>query len=171
MDQYIYDLIFSDVKNDQTFFIVGVTDNQWFKRNSKSDLKIRLSSKGIDYISQKHIDKFYQINQESNPVKWNPLNFQPNYLPAKWVALTKNNFKELCLVEDRSLCIDQGYQDKCYRPYHSISKVAFSDDQTVALVKVGYNCAPLSGAHESVYIFKLKDGKWVFDKEILYWIS
>jgi hypothetical protein len=118
------------------------------------------------------LEKFYQVNQKSELLSWKPIMVNVEYLPQEYAGkLSEDPQGYDCLVplEEGSVGISQ--KGQAYRPYYSISKVAFTDDNEFALVKLGYHCAPMSGAGEWLICLRKVGLEWKLVWSLNFWIS
>lgn len=58
-----------------------------------------------------------------------------------------------------------------FRPCCSFSKVVFSEDRNIAIIKITFPCAPMSGAHESQLHLRKSEGSWRIKSGRKSWVS
>ncbi len=113
------------------------------------------------------------MNQVATPIDWDPVHAEVKFLPPNYARVPSlADLEELCLVAgDPFLAGVRAYKENYFRPYYTVSRVAFSEDRTLALLKYTRHCAPLSGGGEFFLALRLEDDQWRIVGGRTLWIS
>jgi len=157
------------------YFLAGATEHEWFINNPINEAKWEGSLSELGNIPIELVEELYRVNGESYPLNWQPIITNAEMLPPSFVIKAKpENKYERCLVEGGkgSIGISESGREKGeYRSYYVISKVAFTMNGKMALVKISYLCAPLSGAGEFFASFQFRENGWHPIGGRMLWIS
>ena len=98
--------------------------------------------------------------------------FDSTYLKkyASFIKLNNNKFVESPYFNSYNLKSSSFLQLKRLTSYFAFSKPYLSTNGKFVLLEVDYHCFGMCSYGKS-YILKLKDGKWVVEKDFLRWIS
>ena len=71
------------------------------------------------------------------------------------------DLEAVCLVAGDALPLAlRARGENYFRLYYTVSRVAFSADRGLALLKYTRHCAPVSGAGEFFLALRLEEGQW-----------
>jgi len=162
-EQAVYEtLLLKRIGNTYTkYYLAKATENQWFVNNPIEQYPWNESLKPLGNISIELVKKLYEVNKNSQSLNWNPLITNSEFLSTNYVYNPKN-------TDPRKHCFDE---DNNYRSYYTLSKVAFSKNNKIALIKFSYLCATLGGAGEFFVTFEFKNSRWQTLGVELLWIS
>jgi len=176
-EQGVYETLFVErVGNTYAkYYLAGATENQWFINNPIKEAKWEEFLEELGNIPMELVEELYRVNMESHPLNWQPIVTNAVILPPTYAMKAQPGKRnERCLVEEGKGNIgirESGKGKRQYRSYYSVSKVAFSNNGKLALVKFSYLCAPLSGAGEYFVAFELRENRWHYLGSRMLWIS
>ncbi len=176
-EQGVYETLFVErIGNTYSkYYLADATENEWFINNPINDAKWDEYLGELGNIPIELVEELYRVNRESHPLNWKPIVTNAEMLPSVFAIKAKPEKRnERCLVESGKGNIGIGESSKGkseYRSYYSVSKVAFTKNGRMALVKFSYLCAPLSGAGEFFVAFELRENRWHPIGGRMLWIS
>ena len=174
-EQSVYETFFVERIGDlhSKYYLAGATENDWFKENPFDQYSWDNELEKLGGVSISLVKELYRLNEESHALNWKPIVTNAELLPDHYARKAEGKEKEdRCFVEGSKGNIGVYREGKGrYRSYYTVSKVAFSEDKTIAMLKISYLCAPLSGAGEFFITFELKDNRWHPLGGRLLWIS
>ncbi len=176
-EQGVYESLFVErIGNTYSkYYLAGATENEWFISNPINDAQWDSYLSELGNIPMELVEELYRVNEKSHPLIWQPLVTNAEKLPPSFAIKAKPDKRnERCLVQEGKGNIGLGAPSKGkgeYRSYYSISKVAFTNNGEIALVKFSYLCAPLSGAGEFFVSFELRGNRWHPIGGRMLWIS
>ncbi|MDH5731161.1 MAG: hypothetical protein OEZ58_19425 [Gammaproteobacteria bacterium] len=171
-EQAVYETFFLKSVGDMhsKYHLVDSTEYIWFAENSIEQFQWERALKSLGNISMELVNELYRRNDQSYPLNWQPLITTVTLLSKEYLG--KNN-------QSSDLCFEKGSGNvnifdkigRQFRAYYSISRVAFSEDSKIALLKYSYLCAPMSGATEAFVSFTFTEGEWKLLGGYRLWIS
>lgn len=177
-EQGVYETLFVERVGGNTYskyYLAGATENEWFINNPINNAQWDESLDELGNIPMELVEELYRVNRESHPLNWRPIVTNAEMLPPSFAVRAKpEKINERCLVEEGkgNTGLEASGKGKGeYRSYYSVSKVAFTKNGKMALVKFSYLCAPLSGAGEFFVAFELHENKWHPIGGRMLWIS
>ncbi len=175
-EQGVYETLFTKIVGNtySKYYIAGATENEWFTNNPIKAASWEASLDSLGNIPMDLVIELYRVNEISHPLNWKPLVTNAVLLPASYAKNAEPKERDSrCLVHEGEGNIGIGSKTGkgAYRSYYSVSKVAFSSDNKLALVKFSYLCAPLSGAGESFAAFELREKQWHLIGVKRLWVS
>ena len=174
-EQSVYEALFAERIGDTytKYYVANATENDWFKEHPFNKYPWAKSLDDLGGISVDLIKELYRVNQASYPLDWKPIVTNAEFLPGSFAHKPKKSeVEDRCFAENTKGNVGVYKTGKGqFRSFYTVSKVAFSKDGKVALLKVSYLCAPLSGASEFFVTFKLENGQWHPLGGLLLWIS
>ena len=175
-EQAILESLFVTVVGNahQNIYIANATDSAWFLEYTIDDVLEVSGVKNAKYLTPDLLRNLYAINKKQEPLDWNPLMITATKLPARYASKPMHQYrKDLCLVNvyDSNIGVYSGEGMKGFRSYYSVSKVAIDEANQLAVLKIGYYCAPLSGAGEWLVVMSFENKRWVIKEAINFWIS
>ena len=174
-EQMVYESLFFEVVGStyKNIYVAAATDSSWFSDNPIDEIRERALQNGAKLLSSELLTKLYQLNSSSEPIDWMPIMVAVTFLPQEFADSPNNSSTDSrCLVPRDSDGIGVYAKDgQRFRAYYTVSRVAFDERANTALVKLGYHCAPLSGAGEWLLAVSFVDNQWKVTESILLWIS
>ncbi|WP_261841527.1 hypothetical protein [Aliamphritea ceti] len=138
-------------------YLINLTDSEWFRTTPLEKVINRNKNVKID---PQLLEKLYTVNKTQYPIEWQPILVNITILPSS-----------IHRSKDIEIRCGINAQNRTFRAYHTLSKVAFSADGTKAIVKHGIHCAPLSGARQQIVVFIKEGDFWIISKLMLLSIS
>lgn len=166
-EQAVYESFFEVVagEGNPLLFLAAATENDWFKANPFEEGEWDDYLDDLGGIPIDLVEELYRVNRDSVPIGKNPRPANVEFLPAR------SGGEERCLVGEDEPHIGVRSQGGYYRAYYTVSRVAFSQDRTHALLKYSRHCAPLSGGGEFFAAFRLEGQQWQVIGGRMLWIS
>lgn len=172
-ERAVYEAFFATVAQDRNpvLFLDAATDNAWFEENPFWEGEWGPYLDVLGGLSMDLAEELYRVNSESMPIAKNLRPANAVLMPADYAPPDLTSDDLLCLFAEDRPNIETGSQTDCgFMTYYSVSRVAFSRDQTHALLKILYHCRPLC-AHESFVSFKRDGQRWQIIGRHTLWIS
>ena len=180
-EQSVYEAIWSGISvNRPTKPIAATTDSRWFLENELSNVVANgMQARGGEeaWLKPEYVpllEELYRVNKRNEPLGWRPTDKSATVLEGNFLSKPRDEeVQARCLVPTgkKTVGVADASLSRSYRPYYSFSRVAFSRDGSLAMVKYGLACAPLSGGHEAFAILKHVGDDWVLVVSRLLWIS
>jgi hypothetical protein len=173
-EQAVYESLFLKVTtNTHTKYSLGeITESKWFTDNPFNAEEWEKSLKELGNINIALVKKLYLVNKTSGPINWQPLITNATILPSEFVeGVSARSTSDRCFVNESDANINIISNGKSFRSYYTVSRVAFSENRKKALVKVSYQCAPMSGGGEFFISFEFKEKQWKMIGGRTLWIS
>ncbi|MFO6422609.1 hypothetical protein [Motilimonas sp. KMU-193] len=175
-------LFLEEIKDAVTpYYLVNETEHQWFIDNPYSAAYWQNWVEDSPYLTHQLVKELYLQNQHPTNIDWQPIVTNGTFLPNKYlgakIKLGKNLQwntairDELCFETVVTNANETSSKSALYRPFYSVSRVAFSQSGETALVKYSYYCAPMSGEGEFFALFNLEGQKWRMAWFQVLWIS
>ncbi len=167
-EQMIYEALFLEIIGDavSVYYIADQTEDLWFKKNS-----LQSSQAAHPEFPASLMGKLYEKNESAHELDWEPIITNGNRLSIKYDYALASRAKKCLVQRDQSHIGVRHSSGLYFRPFYSVSRVAFSEDRTEALVKYSRHCAPLSGAGEFLVLFEYRDQGWHIKAEAVLWVS
>lgn len=161
LEQAVYESLFIRAQDvtDIKLYIAKATDSKWFKNNPITKVKKEDLAK-LGGISADLVSELYEINKSPQDLIWIPDRIDAILLPSHFSNITANTIEKMCFIDKRDTNIADFALKKQLRAYYTVSKIAFSKDKKIALLKYGYHCSPRSGSGDWLVTLKFKDDDW-----------
>jgi hypothetical protein len=160
-DQAVYESLFQHLfrSSYEPLYIADTTESQWFKNNpitrvNESEL-VKLQG-----VYPKLLKRLYEVNEQKHPLNWNPYMINAMFLNKYYANIDHNSVENTCYVDKRDASVEKFTLKLHLRAYYTVSKVAFSKDKTIALLKYAYHCSPRSGSGDWLVILRLEENAW-----------
>ena len=180
-EQSVYEALWAKTSlNHPVKFIAATTDSRWFVENKLSDVVAdgtRVHGSEEPWLKPEYVpllEELYRANTRDEPLGWRPSERSVVVLEGAFFAKPRDKeVGEMCLspTGKGTIGVADASLRRSYRPYYSLSRVAFNPDKSLAMVKYGLACAPMSGGHEALAVFKRTGESWVLVGGQLLWIS
>ncbi len=176
-EQSIYKTLFTETIGDShpKYFFANATENDWFKDNpfDKYPWEESGALEKLGGVSIELVKELYSINEESHALDWQSIVTNSEFLPGSYARKAKGKeIEDRCFPGSSKGNIDIYKEGRGqYRSYYTVSKVAFSENRKIAMLKVSYLCAPLYGGSEFFITFELKGERWHKIGSWVLWIS
>lgn len=133
-------VLLASVENShRQIYLSGATDAKWVRERSIKDVLTHPHYPESGLTDTRLLHRLLEVNAASASIRYKPIMTNVVMLPGEYASRPRfSDSKERCLVdvEPDAITVKQG--ERWFRPYYSLSKVAFSSDGAQALVKVGY---------------------------------
>lgn len=171
MDEAVYESLFLYLYKGsyETLFIANATESKWFKNNPISQVNEDEIAK-LHGIHPKLLQQLYEINAEQRPLNWMPDLINASFLKGYYANIEKDRRDKTCYVDRRDTTIDKFTIKSYLRAYYTVSKVAYSNDRMIALLKYTYHCSPKSGAGDWLVTLRFEDNNWQVVGAINHWL-
>ena len=172
MEQAVYESLFLKITGNtqEKYYIVEVTENEWFQANPFNENEWSSSLDDLGGINIELIKTLYKNNNKSGSLNWNPFITNAQLLPPKY-NVNANFSGSNCWVEESEANIDVTINNKSNRSYYTVSRVGFSKNNKNAIVKLSRHCAPMSGAGEFFIAFEFVEKQWKVIGGRTLWVS
>ena len=174
-EQAVYESLFLEIQGDATtlYYLAKQTESAWFEENPFEGVDWQAWLDELGGVRIDLIRELYRVNRESGPLNWTPFITNAELLPKECARQSTGVDREkLCYVNEDQPHNGLGMKNGgFFRPYYTVSRVAFSRDGRYAIVKYSYHCARLCGAREAFVTFRLQDNRWQVVGGRLLWIS
>jgi hypothetical protein len=165
-EQQVYESLFLARVNSfsRPIYIAGASDSQWFVENPID--RVQRTSTDLGRLVPEFprlLAELYRLNEVTQDLDWRPIVVNGVFLPASHASNPRNaHTDERCFDASGEGSIEmRNAEGRRFRPYYTVSRVVFTANGEFALVKFGYHCAPLSGAGESLLLFKFQRKRWI----------
>lgn len=160
-DQAVYESLFQHLfrSNYEPLYIANTTESQWFKNNPITRVNERELIK-LQGVYPKLLKRLYEINEHKHPLNWHPYMINAMFLNEYYANIDHNRVEKTCYVNKRDTTVDKFTVKPHLRAYYTVSKVAFSKDKKIALLKYAYHCSPRSGSGDWLVILRLEENAW-----------
>lgn len=171
MDEAVYESLFLYLYkgNYEPLYIANATESQWFKKYPISQVNEDELTK-LPGIYPKLLQQLYEINSDPGPLNWMSDLINVRFMKGYYANIENEHLDKTCYVDRRDTTIEKFTIKSYLRAYYTVSKVAYSKDKKIALLKYTYHCSPKSGAGDWLVTLQIEDNNWQVIDSINHWI-